>query len=284
MKKLFLLVLSATFLISCVSKKQYLDLETSYNTTKQDLVNTKAALQKCEIEKSNLTGVNGKIDLLNNQIEDLKADKAQSLKQVENLTVLTQSASDNIKTVVAQLSEKDKYINGVRDAMTKKDSINLAVAFHLKRELDAGIQDQDIQIEVEKTVVYISIADKLLFNSGSSTVSERAKTVLGKVATVISSRPEMEVQVEGYTDNVPITSSGVKDNWDLSVNRATSVVRVLQNDFNIDPKRLIAAGRSEYVPIASNDTSTGRATNRRTRIVILPKLEEFFDILEQKPE
>jgi chemotaxis protein MotB len=284
MKKLFLLVLSATFLISCVSKKQYLDLETSYNTTKQDLVNTKAALQKCEIEKSNLTGVNGKIDLLNNQIDDLKADKAQSLKQVENLTVLTQSASDNIKTVVAQLSEKDKYINGVRDAMTKKDSINLAVAFHLKRELDAGIQDQDIQIEVEKTVVYISIADKLLFNSGSSTVSEIAKTVIGKVATVISSRPEMEVQVEGYTDNVPITSSGVKDNWDLSVNRATSVVRVLQNEFNIDPKRLIAAGRSEYVPIASNDTSTGRATNRRTRIVILPKLEEFFDILEQKPE
>ncbi|MFT7329972.1 MAG: chemotaxis protein MotB [Roseivirga sp.] len=284
MKKLFLLVLSATFLISCVSKKQYLDLETSYNTTKQDLVNTKAALQKCEIEKSNLTGVNGKIDLLNNQIDDLKADKAQSLKQVENLTVLTQSASDNIKTVVAQLSEKDKYINGVRDAMTKKDSINLAVAFHLKRELDAGIQDQDIQIEVEKTVVYISIADKLLFNSGSSTVSERAKTVLEKVANVISSRPEMEVQVEGYTDNVPITSSGVKDNWDLSVNRATSVVRVLQNEFNIDPKRLIAAGRSEYVPIASNDTSTGRATNRRTRIVILPKLEEFFDILEQKPE
>ena len=284
MKKLFLLVLSTTFLISCVSKKQYADLETSYNTTKQDLVDTKAALQKCEIEKSNLSGLNGKIDLLNNQIDYLKADKAQSLKQVENLTVLTQSASDNIKTIVAQLSEKDKYINGVRAAMTKKDSINLAVAFHLKRELDAGIQDQDIQIDVEKTVVYISIADKLLFNSGSSTVSERAKAVLGKVATVVSSRPNMEVQVEGYTDTDPISSVGIKDNWDLSVKRATSVVRVLQNDFNIDPKRLIAAGRSEYVPIASNDTSAGKAINRRTRIVILPKLEEFFDILEQKPE
>ena len=284
MKKLFLLVLSTTFLISCVSKKQYADLETSYNTTKQDLVDTKAALQKCEIEKSNLSGLNGKIDLLNNQIDYLKADKAQSLKQVENLTVLTQSASDNIKTIVAQLSEKDKYINGVRAAMTKKDSINLAVAFHLKKELDAGIQDQDIQIDVEKTVVYISIADKLLFNSGSSTVSERAKAVLGKVATVVSSRPNMEVQVEGYTDTDPISSVGIKDNWDLSVKRATSVVRVLQNDFNIDPKRLIAAGRSEYVPIASNDTSAGKAINRRTRIVILPKLEEFFDILEQKPE
>lgn len=288
MKKLFLLVLSTIFLISCVSKKQYTDLETSYNSTKQDLVNTKAELQKCLIAKgegsSNVSGLEGKIDLLNNQISDLKADKAQSVKQVENLTVLTQSASDNIKTVVAQLSEKDKYINGIRSAMTKKDSINLAVAFHLKKELDAGIQDQDIQIDVEKTVVYISIADKLLFNSGSSIVSERAKTVLGKVATVVSSRPEMEVQVEGYTDNVPISSASVRDNWDLSVNRATSVVRVLQKDFNIDPKRLIAAGRSEYVPIASNDTPTGRSTNRRTRIVILPKLEEFFDILEQKPE
>jgi len=277
MKKLFLLVLSATFFISCVSKKQYAELETSYNTTKQDLVDTKAALQKCEIEK-------GKIDILNNQIDDLKADKAQSLKQVENLTVLTQSASDNIKQVVAQLSEKDKYINGVRDAMTQKDSINLAIKYQLTKELAAGIQDEDIIVDVEKTVVYISIADKLLFKSGSATVSEKAKTVLGKVATVISSRPEMEVQVEGYTDNVSISTATMKDNWDLSTARATSVVRVLQGDFNVDPKRLIAAGRSEYVPLESNDTAAGRATNRRTRIVILPKLEEFFDILEQKPE
>jgi chemotaxis protein MotB len=160
----------------------------------------------------------------------------------------------------------------------------LAIKYHLTKELADGIQDKDIQIEVEKTVVYISIADKLLFKSGSASVSEKAKEVLGKVAKVISSRPEMEVQVEGYTDNVSISNATIKDNWDLSTSRATAVVRVLQNDFDIDPKRLIAAGRSEYVPIETNDTPEGRATNRRTRIVILPKLEEFFDILEQKPE
>ena len=288
MKKVVLLVAFAVIASSCASKKDLEALQSKYNKSQQEVVDLKANLQKCLIEKkenvTNVSGLEGKVDLLENQIKDLKLDKAQSLKQVENLTVLTQSASNNIKEVVAQLSEKDKYINGIRSAMTKKDSINLAVAFHLKKELDAGIQDQDIQIDVEKTVVYISIADKLLFRSGSSSVSEKAKAVLGKVAKVVASRPEMEVQVEGYTDNVPISSAGVKDNWDLSVKRATSVVRVLQNDFSIDPKRLIAAGRSEYVPLESNDTVEGRATNRRTRIVILPKLEEFFDILEQKPE
>lgn len=288
MKKISLLLASVVMLSSCVAKKDLEALQAKYNASQKEVVDLKANLQKCLIDKkedaTNVSGLEGKVDLLENQIKELKEDKKQAIKQVENLTVLTQSASDNIKNVVSQLSEKDKYINGIRSAMTKKDSINLAVAFHLKKELDAGIQDQDIQIDVEKTVVYISIADKLLFKSGSATVSEKAKAVLGKVAKVVAARPEMEVQVEGYTDNVPISSSGIKDNWDLSVKRATSVVRVLQNDFSVDPKRLIAAGRSEYVPLESNDTAEGRATNRRTRIVILPKLEEFFDILEQKPE
>ena len=275
MKKiLFLPVLVALLLTSCVSQKKYADLETSYQATKQELVDAKADLQSCLIEKTHLQDLNA----------SLKIDKEQQLKQVENLTVLTQSSSENIKEIISQLSEKDKYINGIRAAMSKKDSINLAVAFQLKKELAAGIQDEDIQIDVEKTVVYISIADKMLFKTGSSVVSDKAKMVLGKVATVISSRPNMEVQVEGYTDNVPISTNCVKDNWDLSVDRATSVVRVLQDDYNIDPARLIAAGRSEYVPLESNATPEGRATNRRTRIVILPKLDECFEILEQKPE
>jgi chemotaxis protein MotB len=275
MKKVFFTVLILSILLSsCVSQKKYADLETQYGVTKQDLVDAKAELQGCLIDKEHLAELN----------QSLKEDKARSLQQVENLTVLTQSSSDNIKNVIAQLSEKDKYINGIRAAMTKKDSINLALAFQLKKDLAQGIQDEDIQINVEKTVVYISIADKLLFKSGSAVVSEKAKVVLGKVATVISSKPEMEVQVEGYTDNVPISTNCMKDNWDLSVSRATSVVRVLQNDFNIKPGRLIAAGRSEYVPLESNDTAEGRSTNRRTRIVILPKLDQFFDILEQKPE
>ena len=275
MKKLFFgAAILSVLLTSCVSNKKYADLEAQQTKTQQDLVDAKADLQSCLVDKDHLMELN----------KSLKEDKARSIQQVENLTVLTQSSSDNIKEVIAQLSEKDKYINGVRDAMTKKDSINLALAFQLKKDLAAGIQDEDIQIDVEKTVVYISIADKMLFKSGSATVSDRAKEVLGKVATVVNSKPTMEVQVEGYTDNVPIKTKNMQDNWDLSVARATSVVRVLQNDFDVAPSRLIAAGRSEYVPLATNDTAEGRSTNRRTRIVILPKLEEFFDILEQKPE
>ncbi len=275
MKKLFLATIALSILLSsCVSTKKYADLETQHGLTKQELVDAKADLQACLIDKDHLTSLN----------ELLKEDKDRSLKQVENLTVLTQSSSDNIKEVISQLSEKDKYINGIRSAMTQKDSINLALAFHLKKELAAGIQDEDIQIEIEKTVVYISIADKMLFKSGSAVVSDRAIEVLGKVATVVNSKPEMEVQVEGYTDTVSINTKCMKDNWDLSVARATAVVRVLQNNFEVDPGRLIAAGRSEYVPLETNDTAEGRSINRRTRIVILPKLDQFFDILEQKPE
>ncbi len=275
MKKILLITITMSVLLSsCVSTKKYTDLESQYGKTKQDLVDAKADLQSCLIEKDHLTQMN----------ISLKDDKSRSLQQVENLTVLTQSSSDNIKEIITQLSEKDKYINGIRDAMTKKDSINLALAFQLKRDLAAGIQDEDIIIDVEKTVVYISIADKMLFKSGSAVVSDRAKEVLGKVATVVNSKPEMEVQVEGYTDNVSISTKCMKDNWDLSVARATAVVRVLQNDYAVAPGRLIAAGRSEYVPLASNDTPDGRSTNRRTRIVILPKLDQFFNILEQKPE
>jgi len=263
MKKLFFgAVILSVLLTSCVSSKKYADLENQHSKTQQELVDAKADLQSCLVDKDHLLELN----------KSLKEDKARSLQQVENLTVLTQSSSDNIKEVIAQLSEKDKYINGIRSAMTKKDSINLALAFQLKKDLAAGIQDEDIQIDVEKTVVYISIADKMLFKSGSAIVSDRAKEVLGKVATVVNSKPEMEVQVEGYTDNVPISTNCMKDNWDLSVARATSVVRVLQNDFAVAPKRLIAAGRSEYVTLATNDTAEGKSINRRTRIVILPKL------------
>lgn len=275
MKKIIFTALTLSILLSsCVSQKKYADLENAHGVTKKDLVDAKAELQICLVDKDHLTELN----------KSLKEDKSRSLQQVENLTVLTQSSSDNIKDIIAQLNEKDKYINGIRAALTKKDSINLALAFQLKRDLADGIQDEDIQINIEKTVVYISIADKLLFKSGSAVVSEKAKVVLGKVATVVSSRPDMEVQVEGYTDNVSISTNCMKDNWDLSVARATAVVRVLQNDFDINPNRLIAAGRSEYVTLASNDTAEGRSINRRTRIVILPKLEEFFEILEQKAE
>jgi chemotaxis protein MotB len=289
MKKTVLFAIGISLVLaSCVSKKQFTDLESKYNSSQQELVNAKANLQRCLIEKTDksgkVTALEGQMALIQQQNESLKETNKQSLKQVENLTVLTQSASNNIKEVISQLSEKDKYINGIRDAMTQKDSINLAIKYHLTKELSEGIQDQDIQVDVEKTVVYISLSDRLLFTSGGSTVLPKAKVILGKVAKVIKGRPDMEVMVEGHTDNVSINTACIKDNWDLSVKRATAVLRVLQEDYNVNPNRLIASGRSEFVPLESNDSVEGRSRNRRTRIIILPKLDQFFDILEQKPE
>ncbi len=282
MKKLLILGIAATVLLSsCVSQKKFTDLQTEFDSTKQQLTEANGKVLDCQVEKDKYAN---QVSTLESQIKFLKENQQNSIRQIENLTKLSQSASTNIGDVIAQLSEKDKYINGIRGAMSRKDSINLALAVNLKSALADGIQDEDIIVDVEKTVVYISISDKLLFKSGSSVISSKAKGLLGKVATVITGKPDMEVMVEGYTDNRPISSARTKDNWDLSTQRATSVIRVLQNDYSIDPKRLIAAGRSEYLPLASNDTADGRSRNRRTRIVILPRLDQFFDILEQKPE
>jgi chemotaxis protein MotB len=278
MKKLIgLMLLASVLLSSCVSQKKYTEMEDSYNKKSQELVDTKAELMKCRIESES------RIAAFEQQVSDLQADKKKTLEYVDNLTVLSQSASESIKETLAQMGKKDEYIQHVQRAMTRKDSINLAIGFKLKSVLKEGFNDEDIQVDVEKTVVYISIADKLLFKSGSYVISNKAQDILGKVAEVITAQPDLEVMVEGYTDNKKVISNAsIKDNWDLSVKRATSVVRVLQEDFSIDPTRLVAAGRSEYIPLESNDTVEGRARNRRTRIVLMPRLEQFFELLESK--
>jgi chemotaxis protein MotB len=165
---------------------------------------------------------------------------------------------------------------------SRRDSINLAVAFNLKKVLNNGLNDDDIQVNIEKTIVYISIADKLLFKSGSYKVSSRATSILKKVADVINAQPEMDVMVEGHTDSKTIKTDVLDDNWDLSVKRSTSIVRILQNEFDVTPARLIAAGRSSYVPLVENDTPENMAKNRRTKIIIMPKLDQFFDLLDSK--
>jgi chemotaxis protein MotB len=278
MKKLFVLIIGVSVVLSsCVSQKKYAELESSFNQKNQELVDVKADLMKCQVDREN------KISALSQQVEDLKKDKEKTMEYVDNLTVLSKSASESIKETLAQMAKKDEYIHHIQNAMNKKDSINLAVGFKLKSVLEDGFNDEDIQVDVEKTVVYISIADKLLFRSGSANISNNAKSVLSKVADVIKAQPELEIMVEGYTDNKKVISnSSIKDNWDLSVKRATAVIRVLQSDFEIAPERLIAAGRSEYKPLETNDTVEGRARNRRTRIVLMPQLEQFFEILEQK--
>ena len=278
MKKISLLLLTTILVSSCVAKKEFVALQAKHDQTKTELVNVKTNLQKCLIENEKEAT---KAFVLSEQVKTLKEDKKVALKQVENLTVLTQSSSDNIKNVIAQLSEKDKYINGVRKAMTQKDSLNLAIKYHLTKNLTDGIQDKDIEVNVEKTVVFISISDKLLFKSGSYNVTDGAYTVLEKIAKVINDQPKMEVMIEGHTDATPIKRDIIQDNWDLSALRATSITRILQYKFGVKPERLIAAARSQYIPLAPNDTAENKAKNRRTKIIIMPKLNQFFDLLEQ---
>ncbi|QMU65682.1 MAG: OmpA family protein [Flavobacteriaceae bacterium] len=281
MRKVLLLVVIIIITASCVSKKEYANLEAKHKKAKDELVAVKNSLTKCLIEKEKCQN---QIANLDNTIAELKKDKEKTLEYVDNLTVLTKGANDNIKETLAQLSKKDKYINRIRAAASKKDSLNLVVAFHLKKELKEGIDDEDIEINVEKTVVFISISDKLLFKSGSYNVTDKAYSVLEKVATVVNDQPEMDVMIEGHTDSTPIKNDIIEDNWDLSTKRATAITRILQYKYGVEPNRLIAAGRSSYIPLAPNDTPSNKSKNRRTKIIILPKIGQFFDLLEQKAE
>ncbi len=281
MRKIVLLLVLAIVGSSCVSKKEYAALQADYDKTKEQLTIVKDNLTKCLLEKEKCEA---QAAALNKQVTGLKEDKKKTLEYVDNLTVLTKGANDNIKETLSQLSKKDQYINRIRSLASKKDSLNLVVAFQLKKELKDGIDDEDIEINVEKTVVYISISDKLLFKSGSYNVTDKAYKVLEKVATVIKGQPEMDVMIEGHTDSTPIQTDFIQDNWDLSAKRATSITRILQYKYGVKPSRLIAAGRSSYVPIVPNDTPTNKAKNRRTKIIILPKINQFFDLIEQKTE
>ena len=216
---------------------------------------------------------------LKDQIADIRKSRDNQVQAVGDLTVLSQSASNNIKTTLDQLEGKDRYIKYLQAAKSQADSINLVLAVNLKSVLKDGIDDQDVEIKVDKTVVFINLSDKMLYQSGSANITTRANDVLGKIAKIVASRPDVEVMVEGYTDNVAIKNACIEDNWDLSVKRATSVVRALQKNFKIDPNKLIAAGRGEYNTLADNATAEGRSTNRRTRIIIMPKLNQFYDLL-----
>ncbi|AUP81429.1 OmpA/MotB family protein [Flavivirga eckloniae] len=270
MKKLLLLCLSTTLLLSsCVSKKQFTDLEAKHKET-QDLLNsTTVKLNSCIADKSAATA---RAEALEERIEDLR-------KSNDNLQVLSAKGASNIEKTLESIKEKDLKITRLQDALTKKDSVTLALVTSFKREV--GINDPDIEVNVEKGVVFISIADKLLFKSGSYNVTSKAKEVLAKVAKVVNSKPDFECMVEGHTDSVPYKKDPLLDNWDLSVKRSTSIIRVLQT-LDVNPSRLIAAGRSSHVPLVDNDTAENRSKNRRTRIVVLPKIDQFYDMIEKE--
>tara|TARA_Y100001958_G_C21160843_1_gene494748 strand:- start:281 stop:1132 length:852 start_codon:yes stop_codon:yes gene_type:complete len=277
MKKAIALTLISIFLASCVSQKKFTELEELQQNTKNLLDSTTVQLNTCNDEKE---AALAQVASLTEQNKFLTENNQDLINNIGNLTTLSTKGAENLEKSLESMKEKDIRIQRMQDAVTKKDSVTLALVTSLKGVL-GNMSDEDIEINVEKGVVYVSISDKLLFRSGSYTVTNRAKTVLGKVAKVVNDKPEIEFMVEGHTDNVPIKMDGIEDNWDLSVKRATAVVRILENEFGVSPSRMTAAGRSYYIPVADNDTASNRAKNRRTRIVVLPKLDQFYDLIEK---
>lgn len=273
-KKIITIVVLAALLGSCVSKKKYVELE-------QDLSNTKGELQQTTIEKEELEAKFAKIEErvveYNSKINSLQEiNDKQFFFVKDNLTVLSKNTRDNLNATLAKVSAED-----LAGAKTLKDSMDLAISYKLKKSINETNLNEDININVsiDKTVVMISVADSLLFKSGSYRINSKANDFLQKLAEVIKSEPSMDVMIEGHTDSKTIHTAGIEDNWDLSVKRSTAIVRLLQNKYNVNPSQLIPAGRSSYVPLTDNDTKENRARNRRTNIILMPNLNKFFALL-----
>ncbi|MEP6261877.1 MAG: OmpA family protein [Gillisia sp.] len=273
-KTVLLTVMSLAMLSSCVSKKKYVELET-------ELSNTQSNLQRTTLEKEE---AQRKLDAIEARVADYNA-KINSLQESNDdrleMNDLTAMSTNNKRKMRETLTKVDQA--QLAEAKTLEDSINLAVSYNLKQSISDDSESDDIDITVDKTVVMINVSDKLLFNSGSYRVSNKANNLMQKLADVINSEPSMEVMIEGHTDSqTMVPGSHLQDNWDLSVRRATSIVRILQDKYKVDPAKLIAAGRSSYAPLAENDSKENRAKNRRTRIVIIPNLDKFFALLESE--
>ncbi|QIE58932.1 OmpA family protein [Rasiella rasia] len=275
MKKLMILALcSGLMFTSCVSKKKFTDLEAKQKKT-QDLLNTATVkLNDCLEERSGLRAQN---ESLKSQVASLNSTNGDLIRQIGDFTDLTKKGAANLEKSLESLQEKDLTIRRLQDALTRKDSVTLALVTSLKKEV--GLDDEDIQINVEKGVVFISLSDKVLFRSGSYNITPRASEILAKVAKVINDKPDFEALVEGHTDNVPYRSGVLLDNWDLSAKRSTAIVRELVN-LGANPAQLIAAGRSEFVPKVDNSTAENRSINRRTKIYVLPKIDQFYEMIE----
>ena len=278
-KKIITIVVLAALLGSCVSKKKYVELE-------QDLSETKGELQKTTVEKEELEAKFAKIEKrvveYNTKINSLQEKNDAQLVLVEdNLTVLSKNTRDNMNATLAKIPAEE-----LAGAKTLKDSMNIAISYNLKKSISTTDLEEtgEININIDQTVVMISVADSLLFKSGSYRVSSKAYGLLQKLAEVINSEASMDVMIEGHTDSKTIHTDGIEDNWDLSVKRSTAIARLLQNKYEVDPSRLIPAGRSSYVPLTDNDSRESRARNRRTNIIIMPNIDKFFALLAAEEE
>jgi chemotaxis protein MotB len=270
----YLLAIAALAVLgtSCVSKKKYMAIQASNETLNTKLADCNAALDACQKDKSMLQNSN---QHLKDQVNEMSMTNQALLNNVGNMATLSSKEAANLEKSLESIKEKDLQIRRMQDALDKKDSITLALVVSLKSSL-GNLNDTDVTVNVEKSVVFISLSDKMVFTSGSTEISPRANEVLSKVAKVVNDKPDMEVLVEGHTDDVPI-----KRDCDLSVMRATAITRVLTEKMGVDPARITAGGRSQFVPLVPNDTPEHRSTNRRTRIVILPKMDQFYGMIEQ---
>jgi chemotaxis protein MotB len=279
---IFIPSFSFILLLSCVSNKKFEQAQNQARATRDSLTSVNSGLQSdLNTCKDSVRAKDKRIAELQQRNTFLKENNTQALKQLQDLSVISSTQAESIKKSLESIGAKDTYIMDLQRELQRKDSLNMALVMNLKGAI-GNMADDDINIKVDKGVVYIDISDKLLFKSGSYEITARAKEVLGKVATVLKGQPDIEFMVEGHTDSIPYKRPPLLDNWDLSVKRATAVVRELQNHYGLSPYHITAAGRSQYQPVTTNDTPEGRALNRRTRIVILPQLDQFFRLLEPK--
>ena len=263
----------------CVSSKKYAALQTEHDTLKRDYNASQVELAETRANGKSLESLLAQARANN---EELKRNYAALQKSLDNSISQNTQGNVNISKLVDEINASNRYIKQLVQAKSKSDSLNLALTTKLTRSLDAN-EMQEVNVKVLKGVVYISLADNMLFQSGSYEVNERAMETLGKIAKIIKDYDDYDVLVEGNTDPVPINRTNIRNNWDLSALRASSIVQVLQKDFDINPSRLSAAGRGEYNPIADNSTELGRQRNRRTEIIITPKLDQFLDLIDKAP-
>ncbi len=273
--KLLIAILPFFLLLSCVTKKKYNTLESEY-------MKFQSADKSCEdqlrADQALIAELKNQKSEAQQQADYLKQNNNKVVDALQDMSVLSSKQAESIKQSMEDISKKDAYIMNLQSAIARKDSMNLILTTNLKGAL-SDVNDQDVTVKVEKGVIYVDISDKMLFNSGKYTVTAQAKKVLGKIAQVLNAHPDIEFMVEGHTDGVPIHTDCLDDNWDLSVHRATSVIRILEHEYKIDPKRMTASGHSKFIPVATNETAEGRALNRRTRIIILPELDQFFKLV-----
>ncbi|MDE0536711.1 OmpA family protein [Tenacibaculum sp. L6] len=284
MKKLFIpLALLALTMTSCVSKKKYVELEQKYNDTRGNL--QKTTLEKEELEakfakiEQRVDNYNQKINSLKNVNESLQEENNVKLDMVGNTAVISNTMKEKMRETLKNVDPAE-----LANAKTLKDSMNVAVAYNLKKSINSSEleNDEDVNIDIDQTVVMISVSDKMLFNTASYRVKNNAHKLIKKLADIINSEPSMDVMIEGHTDARSYNSGVLQDNWDLSVKRATSIVRLLEKKYGVDPSRLIASGRGSAVPLVENNSAKNRARNRRTRIVILPNLDKFFGLMAKE--